>query len=214
MFARRSSAYYQEAVVHAPLRALALRELDRYLARYPAEAPSLVGLRAQLLDGFADPFARSNMRGHVTTSAFVLNAAFTHALLIHHNFFDKWMQPGGHYELEEKALAPGAFSLWNSAYREVLEETGIVCAFRDPALGPPTPMDIETHAMGANPAKGEGAHVHHDFVYLMVAQGNFAPTALLTEVKAARWVPLSNVLQLGEMQRMARKAVDLLSLST
>lgn len=60
--------------------------LQRYVSRYPEDAPVLQAFSAQLLDD-ANVLDRSNMRGHVTTSALVLNAALTHGLVIHHRVF-------------------------------------------------------------------------------------------------------------------------------
>src|SRR6187549_4213298 len=90
--------------------------VERYVTRFPGEEAAVSSLRSQLRDDDAI-LERANMRGHVTTSALVLDPALTRALVIHHRVFDVWLQPGGHYE------PPG--SLWDSACREVREETGL-----------------------------------------------------------------------------------------
>jgi len=90
--------------------------LRRYTACYPVEAGALHSLQEQLLSDVGI-FRRTNMRGHITTSALVLDVTRHQALLIHPLVYDVWLQPGGHYEL------PG--SLWQSACREVAEETGL-----------------------------------------------------------------------------------------
>ncbi|MBB2488265.1 NUDIX domain-containing protein, partial [Mitsuaria sp. WAJ17] len=95
----------------------AAAQLARSLARFPGERQRLAALSAQLADDHGDVFSRANMRGHITTSAIVLDASGTQLLLIHHKTLDRWLQPGGHYE------APG--SVWDSALREVAEETGV-----------------------------------------------------------------------------------------
>ena len=41
---------------------------------------------------------RSTLEGHVTASAWVINVATTHALLLHHAKLDCWVQPGGHID--------------------------------------------------------------------------------------------------------------------
>lgn len=166
------------------MRAAALRELDRYLAIFPGETERLAKLSAQLLapDG-DDIFARTTMPGHITASALVLNADNSQLLLIHHRVIGRWLQPGGHVE-------PGQ-TLWDSARREVAEETGVT-AVKRLALGPfgTIPIDIDSHAIAANPRKGEAAHWHHDFLYLARADDGTALRAQLDEVHAVRWAPL------------------------
>lgn len=167
------------------MRDAALHELSRYLAHFPDEAQRLAALRDQLLDPTGeDIFARSTMRGHITASALVLSADHRSLLLIHHRVIGRWLQPGGHVE-------PGQ-DLWASACREVAEETG-VSAIERLALGPfgAIPIDIDTHAIAANTRKGEGAHWHHDFLYLARAEANAALQAQLDEVHAVQWAPLS-----------------------
>nr|WP_316640768.1 NUDIX hydrolase [uncultured Roseateles sp.] len=167
------------------MRDAALQELTRYLARFPQEALRLAALRAHMLDPDGeDLFARSTMRGHITASALVLNADHSKLLLIHHRIIGRWLQPGGHVE-------PGQ-DLWASACREVAEETGVAPIERL-ALGPfgAMPVDIDSHAIAANARKGEGAHWHHDFLYLARADDSAALQAQLDEVHAVRWAPLS-----------------------
>ena len=62
----------------ADLRAHALDHLAQYLAAFPEERDALEALAAQLADDPADVFARANMRGHVTTSGIVYDAAAEH----------------------------------------------------------------------------------------------------------------------------------------
>jgi ADP-ribose pyrophosphatase YjhB (NUDIX family) len=127
------------------------------------------------------------MTGHVTTSAAVLNRTGTKILLVHHRFLHKWLPPGGHYE------APG--SLWESALREVAEETGVVDV--EPHEWTKThggmPIDVDTHPIPANPNKGEAQHVHHDFRFLAVADDTRPLVAQLAQVHEARWATVSQL---------------------
>jgi 8-oxo-dGTP pyrophosphatase MutT (NUDIX family) len=172
----------------------------RYVARCPDEADGLASLCAQLRDDDA-VLARSNMRGHVTTSALVLDATLTRALLIHHRVFDVWLQPGGHYE------PPG--SLWDSACREVREETGLDALEPFASTADAALLDVDTHSIPARPAKGESAHRHHDFAYLAVAGRAFAMTPQVEEVHDVRWVPLVDVTRCANarLRRLAAKAI-------
>ncbi len=158
--------------------------LARYAQFFPQESGRLCQLQAQLHES-VDVLNRSNMTGHVTTSATVLNGAGTKALFIYHNFFQLWLPPGGHYE------SPG--SLWSSAIREVQEETGVSDVARHPwTFKNMLPVDIDTHAIAANPAKNEGAHLHYDFRFLAVASEHTPLVPQLNEVHEARWISLAD----------------------
>ncbi|MCH7342802.1 NUDIX hydrolase [Pelomonas sp. CA6] len=167
------------------MRDQALAQLRAYLQHFPDEAAPLEALGAQLEQDPSDPLWRGNLRGHVTTSAFVLDATGRRLLMIRHRVIGRWLQPGGHCE--------GDAGLWQSACREVVEETGLEALSPHPAWGPELPLDIDTHAIAANPAKGEGAHWHHDYAYLMRAGAERPLQAQLAEVSAAAWVDLQSL---------------------
>jgi 8-oxo-dGTP pyrophosphatase MutT (NUDIX family) len=173
--------------------------VERYATRFPDEADAVAALRAQLRgdDGILE---RSNMRGHVTTSALVLDPTLTEALVIHHRVFDVWLQPGGHYE------PPG--SLWESACREVREETGLDCMQPFASTTDDALFDIDTHPIPARAAKAEGAHRHHDFAYLAIAPRAFVPAPQVEEVHDVRWASLASLTHASNarLRRLAAKA--------
>ncbi len=172
----------------AELRAHALDELRKYLDHFPAEAAGLQAIADQLSDASADPFSRTNMQGHITTSGLVYDGAADKVLLIHHRTLNRWLQPGGHHE--------GLDRLDVSAAREVEEETGV--PVRSPgARNPDAPLiDIDSHAIPANPAKGEGAHVHHDFLYLFYGDATAPLSLQWEEVQGVRWVARESLLSM------------------
>jgi 8-oxo-dGTP pyrophosphatase MutT (NUDIX family) len=175
-------------------------ELERYLAYFPEEAAVLSALIQQLRTDPEDVFNRKNMRGHITTSAFVLDTAARKALLIHHKLYNRWLQPGGHYE--------GLEALWQSALREVIEETGA----QNPELHPWTklhsaPFDIDSHSIAEQPKKNEGEHVHHDYVYLISADSTLPLVPQEEEVFDAKWVDIDQLhaLQDKRLNRICEK---------
>jgi len=175
----------------------AAAQLGAYLRRYPEETDALAQLREQLKREGASLFSRANMAGHLTTSGLVYDRAADQVLLIQHRTLKRWLQPGGHHE--------GSDSLQASAAREVAEETGVRVV---PAtLEHGAPFDIDTHAIPANPAKGEGAHWHHDFVYLFEADSTQALNPQWAEVSGVRWLARSALVGFGEsrMRRLAAK---------
>lgn len=156
-----------------------------YLARFPAERDDQQPLIQQIAED-DDIFNRKNMRGHIVSSALVLNAALDSVLFINHKALKSWLQPGGHYE------APG--DLWESACREVLEETTVSGIVRHAwHKANPVPFDVHTHSIPARPAKNEGPHQHHDFLYLAIAPANAPLKPQVEEVDGVRWVPLAEL---------------------
>ncbi len=130
---------------------------------------------------------RTTFPGHVTTSAIVLDSAATSVLLVHHRAAGRWFQPGGHWEPAPSFVA--------SARREAEEETGVTGLSFHPwhAARGGLPIDIDTHAIPARPAKSEPDHFHFDmrFVFVADAATPLAPQA--DEVAAAEWRPLSTL---------------------
>lgn len=165
----------------AALQALAdeaAAQLAAYLRRFPEETAALARLAAQLARDGGGLFSRANMDGHVTTSGLVYDRAADQVLMIHHRTLQRWLQPGGHHE--------GTDSLQVSAAREVTEETGVRVS--PSALEQGAPFDIDTHAIPANPAKGEGAHLHHDYLYLFEADSAQPLNPQWAEVGGAQWM--------------------------
>ena len=159
--------------------------LKRYHTTFPDETSRHELLISQLHEA-QDLSSRVNMRGHVTTSATVLNVNRTKVLLIHHKVFGKWLPPGGHFE------HPG--TLWQSAAREVAEETGLVRIAPHPWMsGTDLPVDIDSHFIGANPSKAEDAHVHHDIRFLAIGNEEDPLDAQLAEVHSVRWATISDM---------------------
>lgn len=174
------------------MRGEARRQLGLYLARFPAEAERLAALGAQLDEDPGDPLSRANMRGHVTTSALVLDPTLRHTLLIHHRVIGRWLQPGGHHEAGQ--------GLWDSALREVAEETGVTDLTAHPVWGQALPLDIDSHPIAANPRKGEGAHWHHDYAYLVIAPLDGALAGQADEVHGVQWRPVETLFDSQELR--------------
>ncbi len=173
-----------------PQRSAARQQLSAYLQRHPAEAGRLAALQRQFDEDPGDLFSRANMRGHITTSAFVLDPGLQQILLIHHGTLKRWLQPGGHHEAGQ--------SLWESALREVMEETGVAALSAYPNFGSALPLDIDSHAIPANPRKGELAHWHHDYAYLTIAPLDAVLRPQLDEVSGVAWRPLASLDAAGE----------------
>ena len=145
-----------------------------------------------------DWWKRATEEGHVTGSAWILNRARTHALLLHHVKLDLWVQPGGH--LDDSDASPLA-----GAMREAREETGM----RDLKFANESPFDVDVHAIPARPARSghtaiEPAHLHYDVRYLIFAADE--GVKISEESLGAKWILLED-LALPSLERsIARMA--------
>jgi 8-oxo-dGTP pyrophosphatase MutT (NUDIX family) len=135
------------------------------------------------IEGFVrehpDCLLRSNLAGHLTGSAFVVDRERQHLLLIHHRALDRWLQPGGH--------ADGEADLEAVARREVLEETGV----GDLELLVPGPFDLDIHPIPEKP--GVPAHLHYDVRFLFAADRAASLGGDEREIREVVWVPLDGL---------------------
>lgn len=123
-------------------------------------------------------FHRDYLPGHITGSAWIVNEARTHALLVHHTKLNKWLQPGGHADGDENVRAV--------ALREVSEETGLT------KLQELTPgiFDLDIHPIPAR--KDMPDHLHYDVRYAFIASQH--DELLLSEESIdVKWIPLEDV---------------------
>ena len=133
-------------------------------------------------------FTRKNFNGHITASAFIIDATCTQLLLLKHKLYDRYLQPGGHIEQDDT-------NILEAALREASEETGIP---QDELLYIPVtaqhiPIDIDSHYIPPNALKNEPEHVHHDFRYLFVYEGNKNLVVPINESRGAKWIDLSQL---------------------
>jgi 8-oxo-dGTP pyrophosphatase MutT (NUDIX family) len=158
-------------------------------ARLRGASPSLgdLGRLRELLAGSPTeqaPFLRTHMNpGHCTASAFVLSPSGDELLLILHRKLGLWLQPGGH--LEE-----GDESFEGAARRELEEECGVTqVKLVDPWI------DFDVHTIPAYGALAE--HLHFDLRVLLQATDYTLGGS--SEVLAARWFPLAQLMEPGAL---------------
>ncbi len=131
-----------------------------------------------LIDDHDDAFSRKRHAGHITASAFVVDAARSHTLLTLHAGLGCWLQLGGHCDgiRDPKAVA----------LREAQEESGLT----DLHFASPDVFDIDIHVIPAS--SRAPAHLHYDIRYLMVADMT-QPLCLTEESRDLAWVSLSSL---------------------
>ena len=162
------------------------RALVDLLARHTPtdrrEADHLSAMQA-LLETTDAPFDRAQFQpGHFTASAFVLSPDQTGILLIFHRKLERWLQPGGHFDA-------GDGTFLRAAMRELEEETGLGPDHVRPESQ--TLLDVDVHAIPANPRKSEPAHAHYDVRVLF--QALTESTEAGSDALETRWVRLDHV---------------------
>ncbi|HLJ14973.1 MAG TPA: NUDIX domain-containing protein [Bryobacteraceae bacterium] len=127
----------------------------------------------QLLDHSAQPFSREQFQpGHITATGLVLHPQHEAILLVLHRRLGRWLLPGGHVE-EFDVRA------WDTARREVIEETGARLA----VLADPKLVGLDVH--GIPPRASEPFHLHHDLVFAFQAQAEKLEAS--EEARAVVW---------------------------
>lgn len=149
--------------------------LARYARAWPGEA-ALAERFAAFVRAHPDCLLRTCPPGHITASAWILDAAGERALLTHHRKLERWLQLGGHVD--------GEVEVERAALREAVEESGMA-RFRLPRWSAElVPLDLDVHTIPARP--GEPAHEHWDVRFWLQAEAG-QPLVLSSESKDLRW---------------------------
>lgn len=129
------------------------------------------------IENHPDCFFRSNLKGHITASAFVIDRVAGKILLIHHKKLDKWLQPGGHCDGDEDTLSV--------AIKEVFEETGVQIPRQDQQV-----IDLDIHTIPER--KDVPEHEHFDVRYLFESDST-RPLTRNHETLALKWIPFQEI---------------------
>lgn len=140
-----------------------------------------------------DCFKRELLIGHVTGSAWIVNDARTHVLMMHHRKLNQWFQPGGHCDGDPDVL--------NVALKEANEETGL----ENLKVISGEVYDVDVHQIPER--KGVPAHYHYDVRFLIEADMN-EQLIVTEESNDLAWVSLEKIAEHNDSEsimRMARK---------
>ncbi len=113
------------------------------LSLEPHEA-AMVQATSEFVRSNPDALLRSNLGGHLTGSAWIVDRAHIWTLLTHHRKLDKWLQLGGHADGDPDLLAV--------ALREAEEESGLGC---DPRIEGPS-LDRDRQSGRTQPGRIHG----------------------------------------------------------
>ena len=165
------------------LRAHAARPLD-------ANEAAMVAATLEFVAAEPGCFMRSCAPGHLTGSAWVVDAAQRVTLLTHHLKLEKWLQLGGH--------ADGDGDLLAVALREAAEESGLV---RLHAVHPEI-FDVDRHRIPQR--KMEPAHWHYDLRFMIEADPREPLVRAVSESHELAWLEIDEVTRLNPEESMAR----------
>ncbi len=174
-----------------------LRQLENYNSSY-TEENVFKNQFIELLQ-HADAFQRTHLPGHITGSAWIVDASKKMALLIHHAKLNRWLQPGGHADGDENVL--------RVALREAEEETGV----KNFKILKEGIFDLDIHPIPNR--KDFPAHLHYDIRFLV--QANMDDELILSDESLnVAWISLDDLPSFTEnnpsINRMMEKVKNLL----
>ncbi len=169
--------------------------LARYAPSDAHESAMAARLRAFLetVKNSNDAFSRElagedAARGHVTGSAWIVNENRTRVVILYHAKLNKWVQPGGHCDVQSDVL--------QVARREAQEETGLDVT----PLGAEI-FDIDVHAIPEY--WNTPSHFHYDIRFLF--QADDAQTPIVSnESREVRWATLAEADELANSESVSR----------
>lgn len=154
-----------------------LKELRGYASDYAVEL-AFRDRFVKLLQEHENCFERSLLTGHITGSAWIVDEEMGHAFLTHHAKLDRWLQPGGHADGDEKVS--------RVALKEAHEETGM----ENLNLVSGEIFDLDIHTIPER--KDIPGHEHFDIRYLIIA-GRDQAYQVSEESHDLTWLPLEKI---------------------
>lgn len=141
-------------------------------------------LMIQFIEKNDDVLDRSNLAGHLTSSAIVVNQAMDKVLFAHHNIYQSYGWVGGHNDGDPDCL--------NVAIKEAKEETGIedIVPVSDDILG----IDVIYVFHHIKNGSYVPDHLHLNVTYLLIASETETPTPREGENTSVRWFGLEEAL--------------------
>lgn len=147
-------------------------------------------------DALEQPFSRDQAEAHFTASALVVDAKGLRTCLVHHRKLLRWLQPGGHFDPEDRG------DIARAALREVKEETHCDARLH---VGAAALLDVDIHTIPAR--AGQAEHLHLDLRLLATVdrpeQLNHDPNESLD----ARWLSWAEARVLADGHSL-RRALD------
>jgi len=143
----------------------------------------------QFLNSFSEEqvLLRSNLIGHLTASAWVVNKNRNSVLMAHHNIYKTWAWLGGH--------ADGDKDMLYVAKKEAKEESGLsqISVIND------NPIDISVLSVLPHIKKGKvvQSHLHFNVTYLLEANEDDKLFCRPEENSGVKWIKNEDILSVS-----------------
>lgn len=161
---------------------MSLREQARYtLANFHHSRADQIKLRDDFLghlNRHPDAMAKSCGPGHLTASGLIIDPIQQRVLLTLHPKVGRWLQTGGHCEIDDVSVAAAAL-------REAREESGIVglTLFSD------SPIRLDAHGIDC---RKDGGTIHFDMQFAVIAPRD-AITIMSDESDDLQWFGINQL---------------------
>ena len=154
-----------------------------------------------LLDVHPDPFDKNQFApGHFTASGYVVSPDDRDVLLIFHESLKRWLQPGGHFDADDR-------SALHAARRELTEEVGLA----ELPLHPNCHglFDVDVHTIPVRDPYPQ--HLHYDVRFLFRAPTRGFQAG--SDAVRAKWIPIEALEEQTDWASADRIAAKLRGLS-
>ncbi len=163
------------------------------------EEAAMVNRTRHFIVQHSNCFDRQLASGHVTGSAWVINPAYSHVLMLHHRKLGLWLQPGGH--------ADGDTDIIRVVLKETAEESGV--DIQQIKLLSENIFDVDVHTV--HDSEHDFRHEHFDIRFLLEIDDSL-PIPGNNESHEIGWVPLNQVSHFNNaisLRRMVQKTREL-----
>ena len=146
----------------------------------------------QFIENNDDVLNRTNLAGHLTTSAIVTNEAEDKVLFAYHNIYDSWSWVGGHND--------GDPDLLKVAIKETKEETGVQNVL--PKTNEILALDVVHVTNHYKNGEFIPDHLHFNVTYHLIADEQDTLQIKADENSGVRWFKIDEVLDIIDEERM------------
>lgn len=138
----------------------------------------------EMAEKHSNIFTRDCLKGHMTSTGFVVNQGHNKVLMAFHNIYQSYSWTGGHNDGDED---------WaHVAEKEVLEETGLKNVKRISSIISIDDLPVDAHMKRGKPVI---AHRHYNVTYVFEADENAPITIKADENSALKWIPFDEINQ-------------------
>jgi 8-oxo-dGTP pyrophosphatase MutT (NUDIX family) len=168
-----------------------IKHIEEYNPKNEQEKTDKIAM-LQFVENNNDAFDRTNLVGHFTSSAIIVNPEMTKVLFIHHNIYNSWGWVGGHNDGDPDFLGV--------AIKEAKEETGVryIKPYHEEIIGLDN-IYVYNHIKNG---KYVPDHIHMNATYLLIASESETLTIKEDENSGVKWFGLKEALKAIDEPRM------------